>query len=431
MIKKIFVFFFSLLLICLASVPISAAPTPPSLDGVTGAYLYCYESDTVILSKGAHTEIFPAATVKLMTGLLAAELLHTRLDERITVTAKMLESAGGTSMPILAGESYTVRDIYYAAVCGGFNDAVSVLAHVAGGGTENFVSLMNERARELGAYNTHFTNPTGKHDENMVSTLPDVAKIARAAAASSLYITASSASTYTLTGGFTVRNRNGLIGSFYAAGHYNRFARGLVAGDSTENGFSVASVAEYDGLTFLVIVNAPDKDAAYSRANALFDFAFYHYGPLEVIKSGELVMRAPLSLALARDGEDVYMLDLVTPEEVTLYLPYDRNSLSTLDVRPYILDEELKAPVKAGDVVGGADIYIDGVWRGSTDLVAGETVAANPFLLIMSAAKSYFLGRAFIISLILFIILFAVYYYFYEIKRRRTRAKEYKIKNIY
>ena len=413
------------------ALPISAAPTPPSLEDVSSAYLYCFESDKVILSKSAQEAIFPAATAKIMTGLLAAELLDTRLDEKITVTSAMLAASGGTSMPIKAGDSYTIRDIYYAAVLGGFNDAVSVIAYLSGDGIEGFVTLMNERARALGAKSTHFTNPTGKHDENMVSTLSDIAKIACEASKNQLYMEASSASAFTLTDGFIIRNRNGLIGSFYAAGYYNRFARGLVAGDTSENGFSVASVAEYDGLTFLVIVNAPDKDAAYFTANELFDFAFYHYGPLTVIDGGKTLMQTPLSLSLGADGDEVYLLDLIAPEDVTLYLSYDRNSLSTLEIRPYIFGNTVKAPVKEGDLLGGADIYIDGVLIGSTDLVASESVSANPFLLILSAAKDYFLGRAFIISLIIFTVLLAIYYYVFEIKLRRTRAKKYKIKNIY
>lgn len=432
MIKKLFVFFLCLLLTAAPVLPASAAPVAPSLNGVTGAYLYCYESNSVILSKGSDGTVFPAATTKLMAGLVAAEMLSDKLNERITVTADMLAASGGTSMPIRAGESYTVRDIYYSAVCGGFNDAVSVLSHLAGGTIENFVALMNERAKELGASNTRFTNPTGKHDENMLSTLPDIAKIARAAAANQLYISASSAATYTVsTDGFTVRNRNGLIGSFYAAGHYNRFARGLVAGDSTENGFSVASVAEYDGLNFLVIVTAPDKDTAYTAANELFDYAFYHYGPLTLLESDEAVIQAPLSLALAGADEDVYMLDLVPPDDVRLYLTYDRNSLSTLEIKPYLLTEGLRAPVKAGEVLGGADVYVDGRLVGSTPLVARESVRANPFLLIIHLAKGFFMSRSFIISLIVFAVLFTVYYLIFDRTRRKSRTKKYNVKNIY
>ena len=431
MIKKFFIFLLASLMLALSALPVSAAPEPPPLEDVRYAYLYCLESESVIVSKGSGEVIFPAATAKIMTGLLAAELLSGRLDQTVTVTHSMLTSAGGTSLPIRAGDSYTVRDLYYAAVLGGFNDAVSVIAHLAGEGTENFVALMNDRAAKIGAKNTHFTNPTGKHDENMVSTLADLTKIACEARKNTLYMEASSASTYTMSDGFTVRNRNGLIGTFYAAGYYNHRARGLVAGDSTENGFSLASIAEYDGLNYLVITFAEDYDAAYAAANALLDYGFYHYGPLTLIKAGDVITSAPLSLALAKGDEDVCMLDIIAPEDVTLYLTYDRNSLDTLEIKPYTLSDKLTAPVKEGEVVGGADIYIDGKLSGSIDLVAKESVSANPFLLVLSYAKDFFTGRAFIIALIIFLILFAVYYFTYEAKRRGARSKNYKIKNIY
>lgn len=429
--KKIFVFSLAVVLCLLAVIPIYAAPEPPSLEGVNYAYLYCLESESAIVSQGSADKIFPAATVKIMTGLLCAELLESRLDERVTITYEMLASAGGTSLPIKAGESYTIKDLYYAAFLGGFNDAVSVIAHVAGGDLDNFVSLMNERAARIGAKKTRFTNPTGKHDESMVSTLSDVVKIACEARKNQFFMEISSASTYTMQDGFIARNRNGLIGTFYAAGHYNYRARGLVAGDSAENGFFLVSCAEYDGLNYLVIVSAEDYDVAYSAANELFDYGFYHYGPLTLIKSGEVITTVPLSLALAEGDEEVYMLDLIVPEDVTLYLAYDKNSISTLEINPYTLSKELSAPVTSGEVVGGADIYIDEKLVGTIDLVASESARANPFLLVISHAKDYFSGRAFIISLVILVVLLTAYYIVYEAKRRSTHAKKLKIKNIY
>jgi len=438
--KLIFTAFFVLFAMLLSPLSIAAAPAAPSLDGADSVYLFCEESGSVILSKSATKTIYPASMTKIMTGLVAIELIGNRLDEKVSLTSEMLVSKQGTSMSLKVGEVVSFRDLLYGSICGGFNDAAGALAVASAGSMPKFVERMNEKAKELGATSTHYTNPTGWHDDSMVTTLYDTALIARAASKDALYMTVSSAPTYTIPKNniseeFIVRNRNGLIGSYYAAGYYNRHARGLAAGMTDEGGFCVATTAEYEGLNFLCIVmggkHEGEEISSYRIANELLDYAIFYYGELDIVDKDDIISSLPVSLALSPNGKDSYMLDCVPKDDVSLFTVYDRGSLDTLEIKPYSYTDTLKAPIKEGEVVGGADVYIDGAYKGTFPLVASEDVRADAFLTFISSAKSFLLSRTFIISFISALILFGVYYFAVEIKIRRGRTKSLNYKNIY
>ena len=162
--------------------PLSAgAVSQPDASDVRAAYLACLDNGQVLFEQNTDITLYPASTVKIMTGYLACRLLGDRLGEAVTLTDAMLAGVSGRSLRRAAGETLTVRDLLYAALCGGYNDATVALAVLASGSVSEFVSLMNREAGLLGADGTHFTNPTGLHEDGMVTTAHDVAAIARAA----------------------------------------------------------------------------------------------------------------------------------------------------------------------------------------------------------------------------------------------------------
>ena len=434
---------FVLLLLCallFASLPISAVEPIPSTDGAASVYLWNAEHDAVLAKKTSNAKIYPASMTKMMTGLVAIELVGSRLDEKVTLTDEMLADKKGTSMQLVVGETVSFRDLLYGAVCGGFNDAANALAVASAGNMAAFVNRMNEKARELGALDTHYTNPTGWHSESMVTTLDDTAIIAKAAMKNELYVTLSSAVSYTVektnkSEAFTVHNRNGLIGSHYAYGYYNKRAKGLIAGMTDEGGYCVATFVEYDGLTFLCIVMGGEEQngviRSYDIANSLLNHAIYYYGNIDVIDKGKYVAEIPVRLALSTEDDGSYMLDCSVPCDVSVFAPYDSASLESIELRPYFYKDELTAPIKKGEVVGGVDIFVDGILRGNADLCASEDVEANGFLLAMETAKEIFTSRGFFIFLGAFVILFCVYFYKVELGALRKKNKKIRYDRLY
>ena len=419
-------------------IPICAVEPLPDVSAAKSVYLWNAEYDKAIVSKSDGT-IFPASTTKIMTGLVAIDLIGDRLDEKVTISAEMLEGNQGTRIPLLEGEVVSFRDLLYAAVCGGFNDAAGALAVASAGSKSEFVAKMNEKAKELGAKNTHYTNPTGWHDERMVTTLHDTALICKAAMKNELYVTVSSASSYVMpktnkSDKFTVHNRNGLIGTHYVYGYRNSKARGLIAGMTDEGGHCVATFFEDSGMSYLCIVmGATETEGAinsYEIANSLISYVSGYYGTVDAIKSDQKITSVPVRLAVSTT-EEYYMLDCTVPSKVSVLVPYDRSSLENIELVPYLFSEEISAPVKKGDVIGGVDIFIDGVLCGNADLCAAEDVEANTILATVEQAKNLLLSRTFVIFIIVFLVLLALYFFFFELRDLRKKNTNIRFDRIY
>ena len=133
---KVIVAFFCSLLFSLqsfSSMSASAVDHFPEITGAAHVYLYNFESDKIIYTKGSGSEkIAPASTVKLMSGLVALEHLSERQDEYITLSKEMLQGVEGYTINLNPGETLKIRDLLYGLICGGGNDAAVALAELAG-----------------------------------------------------------------------------------------------------------------------------------------------------------------------------------------------------------------------------------------------------------------------------------------------------------
>ena len=105
-----------------AILPASALEEPPASTDVGVVLLLNLENNLTLYEKEADTNVYPSSSVKIMTGLLACRSLSDRLDEVVTVSAAMVAGVTGRSMHLADGEKLTVKDLLYAAICGGYNE---------------------------------------------------------------------------------------------------------------------------------------------------------------------------------------------------------------------------------------------------------------------------------------------------------------------
>ncbi len=138
-------------------------------------------TDTVLMNKGMDVQTPPASLTKIMTTLVALE--NGKLDDYVTMTETGVEYAvsGSSNLYTVVGESFTLRDMLYGVMLASANDMATQVAEYIGGSVENFVDMMNERAKELGCKGTHFVNACGMPADGHVSTAYDMALIAREA----------------------------------------------------------------------------------------------------------------------------------------------------------------------------------------------------------------------------------------------------------
>ena len=155
-------------------------PTGPNIEA-QAAVLMDVNTEAVLYSKNADTQMYPASITKILTTLLACENLGSKDDITVSESASASVSAGDSSIYAAPGEKFTRDQALMAVMLQSANEMSVAVAEKVSGSVKKFVELMNTRAAQLGCKNTHFNNPNGLPDPTHVTTASDMAKIAKAA----------------------------------------------------------------------------------------------------------------------------------------------------------------------------------------------------------------------------------------------------------
>lgn len=393
--------------------PSFAVAPLPSLDDAKAVYFYNLEQKTAMAEKDATVPVYPASTVKLMTGLVAVEALSSRLSESVTITEEMLKGVTGNNIKLKVGERVTVLDLLYGLLVGGANDAASALAFTVAGSIESYTALMNAKAEQLGALETNYTNVSGMHDPAMLTTAYDTFIIAKAASENQIFSEISSESRYqmpktNISAERNIYNKNYLISRYTETKYYNKYVKGLNSGSTTQGGYCLATCAEKDGQTYIcVVLGAVEKDGdicSYTTANSLINWAFSSYGYVEVISDDTLVCEVKVELS-----EDIDHVTLRPASSLTVFLPLDIDKEKDLVYSHKIASPSLTAPVEEGQVAGFISVELDGEVLGSVDLVTMSKVERSEFLYSMQRIRNFTTSRPFVITVVIFIVLFVAY----------------------
>ena len=135
----------------------------------------------VLYEKDADAIIYPASLTKIMTAIVAIEM-SPDLQKQTIVEAQTISkfTAQNASMAgFQAGDFVTIEDLLYGTLLASGADATGTLADAIAGSEEAFVTLMNNKAHELGMDDTHFVNASGLHDDAHVSSVRDISKLFR------------------------------------------------------------------------------------------------------------------------------------------------------------------------------------------------------------------------------------------------------------
>ena len=205
LLKKLCLLLCCIFYITFSSLPLHASSTEDCgnviFDGILSDYaiLMDKESGTVYATKKAHTKMYPASMTKMMTAYLILE--NTKdLSQKVKITKDMvkgLQEENASIVGYTVGDIATVEDILYGIALVSGADACNAGAILVTGSIDTFVSLMNEKASYFGMKNTHFTNPSGLHNENHYSTVEDIALLLRECLKNETFAMIFSTHTYT------------------------------------------------------------------------------------------------------------------------------------------------------------------------------------------------------------------------------------------
>jgi serine-type D-Ala-D-Ala carboxypeptidase (penicillin-binding protein 5/6) len=209
----------------------------------------------------------PASLTKIMTALIVLEKGH--LDDTVTVSAAASRETG-SRIGLRRGDRLKVRDLLAATLLASANDAARALADHEAGNQEDFVKLMNERARSLDLQNTRFTNASGHDQEGLYTTASDLAVLTYRALRVPLFadlVSRPSLRITTLKGhrSYLLRNKNRLIGRYPGA-------LGVKTGTTPKAGQCLVALAERgDTRVLLVVMSSRNR---WKIAPAMLDAAF-------------------------------------------------------------------------------------------------------------------------------------------------------------
>ena len=351
------------LLLLVGAVPAAGAQGDSALSlSCASAVLMEKETGTLLFEQNAHEKLEPASVTKVMTLLLVMEAVDSgriTLEDTVTVSA-YAAGMGGSQVYLEEGEQMTVGEmIKCVTVVSGNDCAVALAEHLAGSETA-FVSLMNQKAQELGMTDTTFLNCTGLPAQGHVTSAYDIALMSR-----ELILNHPSIREYTTiwmdsirNGEFGLTNTNRLI-RFYPG------ATGLKTGSTDSALYCMSATAERDGMELIaVVMKAPSTSQRFEDAKALLDYGFANYALASVYPDVPL---APVDVLLGQSGQ-------VQPQlQRECRLLVNKGEQQQITTR-LTLAENVEAPVDEGQILGEFQVYVGDELRDTVPILAAQGV---------------------------------------------------------
>lgn len=443
---KKFISFLSALLICLyissSNVSEAVTFTPPFDVNSQSAYMINLDTKSVIYEKNADAEQMPASLVDIMTAIIVLENCSDTEGVTITADKSLYTEFENYEYPddlryaeIWDGDTFTVKDYLYALMLTSSCEAANILANYFGNQSiPAFVDKMNQKAKEIGADNTVFTNPHGLYDPKQVSTARDMALITEYALtvpgfediatteeyqANPISYTTQHEEEWTWTHSNTIMSA--------ASDYYIYGVKGIKTGNLQLGGRSIITMACSDGIKYLIVLmNAPfydeDGDSKYYHlidACNLIDWVFNNFKYEILLSKDEEIAEIKV------DDSDGNGYVLVKPKEEFSTLWY--NDVDTTSIQKNIkLADRVSAPVEKGEKLGEIELKLSDEVIAKVDLVAADKVDRSFLKFNLTMAKNFFstswFVRAIVISLIISLLYLALCIWAYNDAKNRSKG---------
>ncbi len=392
------------------------------------------ETGMIIYKKGADERVYPADLTKIMTAVLVLE--NCKLEEIATASETALSnvSSGSSKLGIIKEEKLSVRQLLYAMLLGNAADAANVLAEKTSGSIEEFVKLMNERAKELGMENTNFTNPSGDHDERHYTTAADMTKLSVCAMAIADFKEIVKCDSYSIPAteksdsARSIKNTNHLVSRLIRGDYYYKNATGMKTGYTTEAKHCIAASAEKDGMSLIALVfeaeNVEGVAQSYKDCSDMFEFVFNNYLVHRIVQKGDILAQTEV-VNTRRTSKLILKAD--KPLSVLYLKTEDKPKVTYKDTFP----AQVSAPVTANQVIGTREYFVGNESIGVVNLVADKNYALDPITFIVNKMIAFVTSPWLFVTIALVITAFILYERrrrkLLRQKRREERAKRSKL----
>lgn len=347
-------------------------PDAPQI-AAKGYVLMDYHSGKVLAEKEMDTKLSPASLTKMMTSYVIGQEVkrgNISLNDDVVISknAWAKNFPDSSKMFVEVGTTVKVSDLNRGIIIQSGNDACVAMAEHVAGTEDAFVDLMNAWASSLGMKNSHFTNSHGLDDPNLYSTPYDLALLGQALihdVPEEYAIYSEQKFTYN---GITQYNRNGLLWD------KSMNVDGIKTGHTSGAGYNLVSSATEGNMRLVAVVMGTDNEnARKAESKKLLSYGFRFFETVAPHKAGETFV-----------NETIWMGD-----KDTIALGVDKDTYVTLPrgqakdlTASFVLEKQLKAPLKKGDVVG--TLYYQ---------LAGNDIAQYPLLALEDVQEGSLFSR--------------------------------------
>ena len=333
------------------------------------AILQDYLSGKILYEKDADLSIYPASMTKIMTTIIAFELIEKgdlSLDDKFLISenAWRLSQSGYSSMFIMVGDEVSVENLLKGIIVASGNDACIALAEGIAGTEEEFAAMMTAKAIEIGMENTNFSNSSGINDPDNYSTVRDILIMSN-------YLIKNYPNFYEMykekeftwdrTGGdpITQGNRNPLL--YKSIG-----VDGIKTGYLAVERYSLASSILRNERRLVAVGSGFKTKNSRSRQSAkLLTFGLTNFDTLQIAKKDETISNVDVWLGKKKN------ISVYVNEDIYKTIPKSRKKYIKAIIS---YDGPIEAPIKKGDLVGNFKVYYKDDLLNQYDLLAAESV---------------------------------------------------------
>lgn len=305
---------------------------------------------TIIYEKDIHERVSVASMTKMMGMILIMEALENgqiKLEEKVKVS-KNASNMGGSQIWLSEGEEMSVLDLIKGIMMASANDGIVCMAERVGGTEENFVKMMNEKAKSLGLKDTNFQNPTGLDEKDHYSTAYDMAIIAKELMKhEDIFKYTSVYEDYLRKGTknqYWLVNTNKLVKTYQGVD-------GLKTGYTDNAGYCMATTAKRNNMRLLAIVLGEESGKVRNlETTELLDYGFNLYEVKTIKKKGEILGNIEI------DKANKNIINIVASEDVVIL---KKQSDKDKEYKSDVKLKALKLPIKKGDNIGTLTVKDD------------------------------------------------------------------------
>lgn len=338
----------------------------------TGAILMDCDSGQILFSKNETKKLYPASTTKIMTMILLFEAIHQKTLKwnDVLTCSQYAASMGGSQVYLEENEKMTVQELLKCIAIASANDACVVVGEAIGGSHEEFVKMMNQKAKELKLVNTHFVNCTGLHDANHYTCALDLAKMAqylmkigqqKLLSITSLYDSYIREDTQKK---FWLVNTNKLLKQYEGVD-------GLKTGYTKEAGYCIVTTCQRKQLRFIgVLMNESEPKVRNSEMIEMMNFGFSNYSQKVLYKKDDIIDQITIKNMFDQK------VNVITKKDIH-YLQYrgDQNKIKTK-----IKYNELALPINSNEAIGQLSLLREGIEIGRYPLYSQKSIKKMSFI---------------------------------------------------